>query len=146
MHAVVHVVVAAPDGQRLLLQKRSESKHVQPGKWDTSVGGHVDPGETFDQAARREMAEEIGLANVPVLHAYDHISRTRTETEYARTFVVRHNGPFRPNPEELSDLRFWPLPQIDAALGTEVFTPHFEQEYRLWAEWTGPEHIAQGGR
>ena len=45
LHHTSHVIVIHPDRGHLLLQKRSLSKDIQPGKWDTAVGGHLDPGE-----------------------------------------------------------------------------------------------------
>ena len=54
IHRVVHVLVFNNSGE-LLLQKRSLKKDIAPGKWDTSVGGHVNPGEDVFAAARREM-------------------------------------------------------------------------------------------
>ena len=42
------------------LQKRPEWKDIQPGKWDTAVGGHIDYGETPEEALQREVHEAIG--------------------------------------------------------------------------------------
>ena len=50
LHPVVHLHIFDNQG-RLYLQKRSMDKDIQPGKWDTAVGGHVDFGETVEQAA-----------------------------------------------------------------------------------------------
>ena len=61
LHRVVHILVFDGKG-RILLQKRSLNKDVAPGKWDTSVGGHVNPGEDILDAAKREMKEELGIA------------------------------------------------------------------------------------
>ncbi len=61
IHRVAHVLVFNRRGQ-LLLQKRSRSKDIQPGRWDTSVGGHLDPGEDYLEAAYREMREELGIS------------------------------------------------------------------------------------
>lgn len=58
LHPVVHLHLFNDEG-RLFLQKRSLSKDVQPGKWDTSVGGHVAPGEKIEDALRREASEEL---------------------------------------------------------------------------------------
>ena len=60
LHPVVHLHVFDNEG-RLFLQQRSMSKDIQPGKWDTAVGGHVDFGETVGEALSREAGEELGL-------------------------------------------------------------------------------------
>jgi len=56
---VVHVCLFGTDG-RLLIQRRTEQKHIWPGRWDVSVGGGVDAGETSRQGAEREFLEELG--------------------------------------------------------------------------------------
>ena len=53
LHPVVHLHVFNSKGE-LYLQKRPEWKDIQPGKWDTSVGGHVDLGESVEMALKRE--------------------------------------------------------------------------------------------
>lgn len=58
---VVHVCLFDRAG-RLLIQKRTPEKIIWPGKWDVSVGGGVDAGETSREAAEREVREELGLA------------------------------------------------------------------------------------
>jgi isopentenyldiphosphate isomerase len=63
VHRVAHVLVF-DRSDRLLLQKRSMTKDIQPGRWDTSVGGHLDPGESYLEAACREMREELGVEGV----------------------------------------------------------------------------------
>lgn len=59
LRIVVHVCLFDRQG-RLLIQKRTESKHLWPGMWDVSVGGGVDAGETTRQGAEREVREELG--------------------------------------------------------------------------------------
>src|SRR5512137_1106823 len=69
IHRAVHVLVVNANGD-MLLQKRSASKDIQPGKWDTSVGGHLEPGESYHAAAVREMQEELGLTGLPLTFLY----------------------------------------------------------------------------
>jgi len=60
LHPVVHLHVLTLK-KAILLQKRPESKLIQPGKWDTAVGGHISAGETLEEALKKEAYEEIGL-------------------------------------------------------------------------------------
>ena len=60
LHPVVHLHIINNDGE-LYLQKRSTNKDIQPGKWDTAVGGHIDYGETVEEALSREVREELGI-------------------------------------------------------------------------------------
>ena len=60
-HRIVHIFVIHPSEDRVYLQKRSESKSFLPGYYCTSAGGHVKSGESYLEAAKRELYEEIGL-------------------------------------------------------------------------------------
>jgi isopentenyldiphosphate isomerase len=133
IHRVAHVLVFAPDG-RLYLQKRTETKDVQPGKWDTSVGGHVDKGEGYEQAARREMAEELGITGAPLTRLYRYLHRNEYESEMVTTFAVVWNGGITPDPKEISEGRFWPRKEISEA-DQSVFTPNFLSELDRYDEW-----------
>ena len=65
LHPVVHLHLLNSKGE-IYLQQRGLSKDTFPGKWDTAVGGHVDLGETIEQALLRETAEEIGINPVKI--------------------------------------------------------------------------------
>ncbi len=136
LHPVVHCLVANARGE-LLLQLRARSKDIQPGKWDTSVGGHVDPGETIETALRRELAEEIGLADSALQpeFLYRYINRSPVESELVHTFRLTHEGPFRAQPEEIEELRFWTPEAITAAAASGDFTPNFLDEFARFREW-----------
>jgi isopentenyldiphosphate isomerase len=134
IHRVAHVLVFNNSGG-LYLQKRAESKDVQPGKWDTSVGGHVDAGERYDQAAIREMGEELGITGVVPRRLYGYLHRNEYESEMVATFLVQWDGAIAVQPEEISDGRFWDLREIDAA-DPALFTPNFLDELRRYRRWT----------
>jgi isopentenyldiphosphate isomerase len=130
VHRSVHVMVVGTAG--LLLQKRSLAKDTQPGRWDTSVGGHVGYGQSYEEAARREAAEELALDLGELEYLYPSRIRNAVESENIRTYLHRSEGPFRPEPGEIDEARFWTRAEIDAALGTGIFTPNFEEEYALF--------------
>ena len=131
LHRTAHVVVMDADG-RILLQKRAMDKDIQPGKWDTSVGGHLQLGEDFLQAARREATEEIGLpADCELKHIFDLPIRNSIESENTRVFITVHGGPFHAQPEEIDELRFWTWPEIRDAMGKDLFTPNLERELKV---------------
>jgi isopentenyldiphosphate isomerase len=130
LHPVVHLHVLNSSGL-LFLQKRSESKDVQPGKWDTSVGGHMDPGETVEEALSREVYEELGIKHFePVfMHRYQFTSDIETELVYS--FYTIFDGKVNPDPAEISEGKFWTKKEIEFNLGKGLFTPNFESEYKL---------------
>ena len=119
LHPVIHLHIFNDAGE-LYLQKRSMTKDIQPGKWDTAVGGHIDYGETVEEALRREVREELGIT------AFE----SAIEKELVNTFRTIYNGEIKPDTEELDGGRFWSLEEIKSNLGQNVFTPNFEQEFK----------------
>ena len=134
IHRVAHVLVVNAR-EELLLQKRSPGKDIQPGKWDTSVGGHLDPGESYHDAAVREMREELGLVGLPLTFLYKSKIRNEIESENIATFLTCHDGNVAWDEGEITDVRYWSEAEIVASLGTGVFTPNFEEEWRLYREF-----------
>jgi len=128
LHQAVHVFVFNEAG-RLFLQQRSMRKDVQPGKWDSSVGGHVDCGEEALAAARRELREELGVSEGEPRFLHQYLWRSPVESELIRSYHLVHNGPFTLHPEEIQDGRFWSRDEIEASLGQDIFTPNFEHEW-----------------
>ena len=132
IQAVVHLHLFDKAG-RMYLQKRAASKDIFPGRWDTSVGGHVAPGETPDQAIRREAREELGIdldalsgiGGPERLETY--IYCDETETEFVTPFRIVFSGSLRPNAEEVEEGAFFELEEIRRRLSEhpEEFTPHF---------------------
>ena len=132
LHPVVHLHLFNSRGE-LYLQRRPLWKDIQPGKWDTAVGGHVDYGETVEVALCREAREELGIeveAPTPLL---TYIFQSAIEREQVNSFAIFVNPAtthFTPAPDEVDEGRFWTLDDIEASIGTGIFTPNFEQEYR----------------
>ena len=128
IHRTAHVVVFHPDG-RILLQKRSVGKDIQPGKWDTAVGGHLMPGEDFETAARREMIEELGITDsLPLRHLFDSKIRNSIESENTRVFSTVCAGSFDFSKSEIDEVKFWTVCELRKGMGTDSFTPNLIAE------------------
>ena len=129
LHPVVHLHVFNADGE-LYLQKRPSWKDIQPGKWDTAVGGHVDLGESVDMALRREVREELGITDFTPETVKTYVFESERERELVFVHKTVYNGTITPS-DELDGGRFWSLEEIRHNLGLGVFTPNFENEYAL---------------
>lgn len=139
LHPVVHLHVFNALGQ-LFLQKRSLTKDIQPGMWDTSVGGHVDFEETAGAAnsvapapwvlpaLQREAREELGIIEFMPFFVMRYTFRSAFEYELVHTYYTVFDGPLTPDAVEISEGRFWDRSEILANLGKGIFTPNFEGE------------------
>ncbi len=127
LHPVVHLHVFDTSG-RLYLQKRPLWKKIQPGKWDTAVGGHVEYGEEIETTLRREALEEIGITDFTPHHLLTYVFEGQVERELVYAFSTIIAGDISPT-EELDDGRFFTLDEIRDNLGKGLFTPNFEMEF-----------------
>jgi len=129
LHPVVHLHIFNSSGE-LYLQKRSVKKDIQPGKWDTAVGGHVDFGEQIEDALYREAREELGLMDFSPQFIVRYIFEGIIEKELVHTYYTVYDGAIIPDTSELEGGRFWSIREIEKNLGDNVFTPNFEKEYQ----------------
>ena len=117
----------------LYLQKRPAWKDIQPGRWDTAVGGHVDWGEEPLVALRREAREEVGVTDFEPQHVLTYLFESERERELVYVYKTVYDGPVVPS-GELDGGRFWTLREIAEGVGGGIFTPNFEGEIRRVAE------------
>lgn len=129
LHPVVHLHVLNSEGA-LYLQKRADNKDIQPGKWDTSVGGHVDYGEEIEHALRREVREELGIENFEPVFMLRYKFVSNQEAELVHSYYCIYDGKITPDPDEISEGKFWTRTEIEHNIGKNIFTPNFENEYR----------------
>ena len=127
IHPVVHLHVFNSKGE-LFLQQRPLWKDIQPGKWDTAVGGHIDLGEHVELALRREAKEELGLEDFSPAALPPYVFRSERECELVYPFKTVYDGEVCPS-EETCGGRFWSMDEIRQAMGQGILTPNFEQEF-----------------
>ncbi len=131
LHPVVHLHLFNSRGE-LFLQRRPDWKDIQPGKWDTACGGHMDYGETPQEALRREVSEELGVYGFTPTFIDKYVYNSLTESELVYVNATVFDGEVRPSPDELAGGRFWAAEEIGENIGKGVFTPNFESEYQKY--------------
>ena len=107
------------------------SKDVQPGKWDTAVGGHVDAGESILEALAREVREELGVTGADMKPLFVYPYRSTTEYELVNAYYAIYEGPITPDPIEVDEGKFWSMDEIKDAMGKDILTPNFEMEFEM---------------
>ena len=130
LHPVIHLHVLNKQ-QSVYLQKRPMDKLVQPGKWDTAVGGHIAFGEDLQTSLQREAWEEIGLKNFSAKLVKTYVWESELEKELVYVFITHDYQSIHLHSDEVEEGRFWTRKQIENSMGKGVFTPNFEHEYQL---------------
>lgn len=134
LHRAVHVFIL--DGQgKIYLQKRALTKDQNPGKWDSSASGHVDSGESYPDAAVRELQEELGV-RIPLIPMKKVVACEQTDGEHSMLYMgILDPGSPRPepNPEEILEGRFFSLEEIKNKISN---TPsNFTSSFCILFEW-----------
>lgn len=129
LHPVVHLHLLNSAGE-IYLQQRPLWKEIQPGKWDTAVGGHVDYGESVADALLREVREEIGITDFTPVFLMCYRFESERERELVYVYKCVYEGEVKPS-DELDGGRLWAISEVEHAIGKGVLTPNFEQEFRM---------------
>lgn len=130
LHPVVHFHLFNEKGE-LFLQLRAKTKDLLPGKWDTSVGGHINPCERAEEALRRETVEELGLKDFNFQFKKKYIWESPRERELVYSFTGTSVEIPIVNQDEIEEGKFWSLQDIKDNIGKGIFTPNFEKEFLM---------------
>lgn len=130
LHPVIHIHII-DRFSRIYLQKRSMKKDIQPGRWDTAVGGHVSYGESILEAVFREASEELGFMDFNPIHIETYEFESSIEREMVNVFAAVGSFELHPDLYEVDEGRWWDISDIDANIGKGIFTPNFESEYTM---------------
>lgn len=134
LHPVIHLHIFNSKGE-LFLQKRSANKDIQPNKWDSSVGGHIDIDETPILAAQREAKEEIGLFLSHLYYIDKFIIETDIERELTYVFYTESDMQPQIDMDEVSDGKYWTIEDVKQQLGTDLFTPNFKLDFNRYLQY-----------
>jgi len=143
-HRTVHIWVVNRRDQ-LLLQKRAATKESFPGLWDISAAGHIGAGDTSEQAACRELEEEIGVCVgkgaltflYTIQGIYEDFSRPFIDHEFSDVYILHKNVDIKKDivrSDEVDDVRYFGVEELKHGLVStpDLFVPHYEAYGRLF--------------
>ncbi len=130
LHPVVHLHII-DRSERIFLQKRSTKKDLQPGRWDTSVGGHVIYGESILEALFREASEELNLVGFNPIYLGSYRYDTVRDSEFVNMFAAVGSFNLVPDGDEVSEGRWWSVGEIERSLSSGILTDNFSSEFKM---------------
>jgi isopentenyldiphosphate isomerase len=130
LHRCTYVLVLNPVGE-LYVHRRTDTKDVYPGLYDVTAGGVNGVGETYDEAAWRELAEELGISAEPTLR-FMHRYEGREGRVWGAAYDVVWDGPIVWQPEEVVWGAFLPIDEVDAMIARERFCPDGLEVFERW--------------
>lgn len=135
-YRMVRIMIESKDGKEILLQKRLDSKKSFPGCWDTSAGGNVDYGESYDTAAKRELLEEVGLENVSLRPAIKFYAEATDQNgdrlnRFTQLYIVRvdRDTIFTPQATEVERVEWISKDDLAAYIKASSITDGLKQVY-----------------
>jgi 16S rRNA (adenine1518-N6/adenine1519-N6)-dimethyltransferase len=131
LHRAVHIFIWNKKGE-ILLQRRSAFKDVSPNTWDSSAAGHLCSGELYDQAAQREIQEELNI-QVPLRKLEKLNVCEALGWEFVWVYDGHSEGPFHFPEREISEVKWWSIEETDRAISEHP--EQFARSFRhIWSK------------
>ncbi len=122
-HRIVHVLIFNNKNE-MALQLRSKTVSFCPNHWSTTVGGHVQSGENYEEAAIREYEEELGIKSAITFFGKAIYEIENRPKKFLTIFTTECNGPFSRDTSDVEKIEFFPLYTIKAMIkNNEKFHP-----------------------
>jgi isopentenyldiphosphate isomerase len=121
-HRCTYILVFNQSGE-LFIHLRTSIKDVYPSYWDVAIGGVLAAGESYDEGARREVAEELGIEPAPLQRLFPFRYSDARTTVHGMVYRMIHNGPFRLQAEEIVSGEFCPLDVVRNRINRVSFCP-----------------------
>ena len=122
IHRATYILVFSSDG-RFFVQDRTMTKDIFPGYHDLAAGGVVLAGEEYEESARRELEEELGITGVPLAFLFDFYGEYAGQKVWGRAFSCITDGPFVLQKEELTGGAFHEIDKVKELISKEPCTP-----------------------
>lgn len=136
IHRACYILVFNSRGE-LFVHRRTDTKDVYPGFFDLAAGGVVQAGESYDAAAWRELAEELGITDRPLAALFDFFWEDAQCRVWGRVYRCVYDGPMKLQPEEIVSGRFMPPEIVNRELPVDRITPDSLEAWRLYLEGGG---------
>lgn len=136
LHRSVHALVFDNQG-RIFLQLRAPDRDCDPGLWDSSVGGHLQAGETYEEAVLRETEEELGIKLDAVPEKLFKLAASaETAFEFCEIYRVFHNGPFVIDFSEATEGRWFEPDELNSWIASkpELLSSSFRKIWNTYLE------------
>jgi isopentenyldiphosphate isomerase len=121
-HRACYILVFNSRGE-LFVQKRTMCKDIYPGYYDVAAGGVVLAGETYDESARRELQEELGISNASLTSFFTFFYQEGKNRVWGRVYSCTHDGELTLQTEEIESGFFADPEAVLALSNKEPFTP-----------------------
>ncbi len=140
LHRAVYLILRHGGGE-IFVHRRTTTKDVYPGYWDVTVGGVVGAGESYEVAARRELAEEVGIVDATPRSLFEIRFEDASTRLIGRAFLVSHDGPVRLQTEEIAWGAFVPLAEAERIMRDEPCCPDGAEVLRRYLALADPTTI-----
>jgi isopentenyldiphosphate isomerase len=137
LHRVVAILVRNAAGD-VYVHRRTETKDIYPGMYDVFAGGVVALGESYEEAARRELGEELGIEGPEPRPLFRHRYDGPAERAWTAVYQVEWDGPVVHQASEVAWGAFLPLPEVVAKLDEWEFCPDTLEIFRRWLDRSDP--------
>ncbi len=131
IHRATYIIVFRPQKQKILVQKRRDTKDIYPGMLEIAAGGVVCQGETRAESAMRELQEETGIKEVPLQFHFDFYFEDETNRVWGRLFSCTWCNGLDFQEEEVEWGRFFRIQELEDSIYSGNFTPDSEYLFSL---------------